>query len=189
MHVGYRYYDPATGRFLQRDPIGIAGGVNVYLYASNGPTIRVDANGLQSADDVLSCQDQCHRWVRTGGAATCTLHAGLQDCYNSCFKGHWPPGSVRPMPPNFTPWPGVCPPVGTGVPTPGTGKPGTPVAPPTNLPVNPPSSGCGGGGGSGGGGAAAMGFLLPLAFLVSLRFARSRSRWRRVDFTKRMDAR
>jgi RHS repeat-associated protein len=38
LHVGHRYYDPSTGRFLQRDPIGIAGGRNVYAYARNDPT-------------------------------------------------------------------------------------------------------------------------------------------------------
>ena len=29
-----RYYDPATGRFTQEDPIGLAGGVNVYGFAA-----------------------------------------------------------------------------------------------------------------------------------------------------------
>jgi RHS repeat-associated protein len=38
LHVGHRYYDPSSGRFLQRDPIGIAGGRNVYAYARNDPT-------------------------------------------------------------------------------------------------------------------------------------------------------
>jgi RHS repeat-associated protein len=46
LHVGHRYYDPATGRFLQRDPIGIGGGANVYLYASGSPTRGVDPEGL-----------------------------------------------------------------------------------------------------------------------------------------------
>ena len=32
LHVGERYYDPASGRFMQRDPIGIRGGPNVYGY-------------------------------------------------------------------------------------------------------------------------------------------------------------
>jgi len=45
LHVGARYYDPATGRFLQRDPIGIAGGLNVYEYALGIPTIGVDPDG------------------------------------------------------------------------------------------------------------------------------------------------
>jgi len=45
-HVGNRYYDPTTGRFLQRDPMGIRGGSNVYLYASALPTGSIDPDGL-----------------------------------------------------------------------------------------------------------------------------------------------
>jgi RHS repeat-associated protein len=45
LHVGHRYYDPSIGRFLQRDPIGIAGGMNAYEYVSSGPTTRVDPTG------------------------------------------------------------------------------------------------------------------------------------------------
>jgi RHS repeat-associated protein len=47
-HVGNRYYDPASGRFLQRDPIGIAGGTAVYVYALNSPASAIDPNGLTS---------------------------------------------------------------------------------------------------------------------------------------------
>lgn len=32
-----RWYDPQTGRFLTQDPIGLAGGVNLYAYAGNNP--------------------------------------------------------------------------------------------------------------------------------------------------------
>ena len=46
LHVGYRYYDPSTGRFVQRDPIGIAGGLNVYEYVDSTPTDVVDPLGL-----------------------------------------------------------------------------------------------------------------------------------------------
>lgn len=31
----FRYYDPDTGRFLCQDPIGLAGGLNLYIYAPN----------------------------------------------------------------------------------------------------------------------------------------------------------
>ncbi|RIK62178.1 MAG: hypothetical protein DCC65_17945 [Planctomycetota bacterium] len=46
IHVGHRWYDPATGRFLQRDPIGIRGGINLYAYAGAHPSSAVDPSGL-----------------------------------------------------------------------------------------------------------------------------------------------
>jgi RHS repeat-associated protein len=45
----YRDYDPTLGRYLQADPIGLAGGDNVYGYAGGNPVNRVDPRGLQAA--------------------------------------------------------------------------------------------------------------------------------------------
>jgi len=41
----YRYYDPSSGRFVSKDPIGLAGDINVYRYAPN-PVGWVDPLGL-----------------------------------------------------------------------------------------------------------------------------------------------
>jgi RHS repeat-associated protein len=46
LHVGARYYDPSTGRFLQRDPIGLNAGPNVYAYAFSAPLRFIDPDGL-----------------------------------------------------------------------------------------------------------------------------------------------
>lgn len=42
----HRYYDPAAGRFVTRDPIGYAGGVNLYGYTGNNPGNETDPSGL-----------------------------------------------------------------------------------------------------------------------------------------------
>ena len=41
-----RYYDPVTGRFTQPDPIGLAGGLNLYGYAGGDPINSSDPFGL-----------------------------------------------------------------------------------------------------------------------------------------------
>jgi len=53
-----RYYDPASGRFTQQDPIGLAGGANLYGFA-NGDLINFgDAFGL-CADSLRSDVKAC----------------------------------------------------------------------------------------------------------------------------------
>jgi RHS repeat-associated protein len=42
----YRAYDPETRRWLSRDPIEEAGGVNLYGYVGGNPVNRIDPDGL-----------------------------------------------------------------------------------------------------------------------------------------------
>jgi RHS repeat-associated protein len=49
LHVGTRYYHAATGRFLNRDHIGILGDSNTYSYVNHISTIAVDPEGLQGS--------------------------------------------------------------------------------------------------------------------------------------------
>ena len=43
----HRYYDPETGRYLRADPIGLAGGINPYVYAGGNPANFIDLDGLK----------------------------------------------------------------------------------------------------------------------------------------------
>ena len=42
----HRYYDSMTGRYITPDPIGLLGGINIYLYALNDPVNYLDSLGL-----------------------------------------------------------------------------------------------------------------------------------------------
>ena len=43
---GYRFYDPVTGRWPSRDPLGERGGVNLYGFVKNRPIEAIDLLGL-----------------------------------------------------------------------------------------------------------------------------------------------
>jgi len=47
-YYGFRYYSPDTGRWVNRDPIGEQGGVNLYAIVANNPVNLWDPFGLES---------------------------------------------------------------------------------------------------------------------------------------------
>jgi RHS repeat-associated protein len=58
LHYNYfRDFDPAVGRYIESDPIGLNGGRNTYVYVLGNPVSNYDALGLKT------CQG---RWIKFG---------------------------------------------------------------------------------------------------------------------------
>lgn len=60
----FRHYDPALCRYLESDPLGIAGGRNLYAYTRN-PLRDVDVRGLAPNKNCKDCESKPH--VQTPG--------------------------------------------------------------------------------------------------------------------------
>lgn len=73
----HRYYDPGVGRYLSPDPIGLAGGINLYQYAPN-PLSWIDPLGLTG-------------WQIDGDRTTAILQGGpfKEKYYKDGKKGLW----------------------------------------------------------------------------------------------------
>lgn len=61
-YYGFRYYDPVTGRWPSRDPIGEWGGLNLYAMAGNSPVNWIDVLGL-----ILCCIDGAEEEIDCAG--------------------------------------------------------------------------------------------------------------------------
>lgn len=53
IYLRARYYDPQLGRFISEDPLGLAAGLNRYLYAGNNPVNYSDPSGLIKTSDII----------------------------------------------------------------------------------------------------------------------------------------
>jgi uncharacterized protein RhaS with RHS repeats len=83
LHVGHRYYDPSTGRFMQRDPIGIFGGLGLYLYSENSPAAATDPTGTlyvptyKDIKDILTIGKKAAELVATKDSKHPSSKAGV----------------------------------------------------------------------------------------------------------------
>jgi RHS repeat-associated protein len=76
-----RYYDPGTGRFTQEDPIGLAGGSNLYGFAAGDAVNFTDPFGLCWPQDDEQCSplQRLANWAAAHGhTKTLNVAAALQ---------------------------------------------------------------------------------------------------------------
>jgi RHS repeat-associated protein len=97
-YFGYRFYDPATQRWLNRDPIGEDGGVNLYGYVGNNPVNFYDPYGFAIGDwwdartwfnsgFTESWSDSANSIGEALGDALAGNWGGVEDAYDSGVLG------------------------------------------------------------------------------------------------------
>lgn len=73
----YDPHDPKTGRYITADPIGLAGGINLFSYVRENPVNWIDPMGLYTNHDELSTkafrQEKCRRMQTTATQSAFTL--------------------------------------------------------------------------------------------------------------------
>jgi RHS repeat-associated protein len=92
-HYNYfRDYDPAIGRYLESDPIGLVGGPNGYVYVASSPLRKADKQGLIGYDPPEPASEDAG-WPVCNGRGGVTIQYPLMDekqkrCYGDCIREH-----------------------------------------------------------------------------------------------------
>jgi RHS repeat-associated protein len=77
-----RSYNPATGRFLQQDPLGLAAGdVNIYRYVGNNPVTLSDPSGLKPVVTETEVNDSAPPSASSG-----PKNSSPDDCCRCCCE-------------------------------------------------------------------------------------------------------
>ena len=87
----YRDYDPATGRYVESDPLGIKAGVNTYAYVKGDPVTSSDPLGLlirgpgwdgkegdKEWHDIQNAEARIRAELKKG--CSCTRNGGMGSC-------------------------------------------------------------------------------------------------------------
>jgi RHS repeat-associated protein len=85
---GLRDYDPAIGKFVESDPVGIVSGINTFSYASSNSLSVFDPSGLSSA--IYNPSAGVVTVVNGAGVSVGTFPAANNA--QSSSNGPWPPG-------------------------------------------------------------------------------------------------
>lgn len=91
VYYNYRYYNPADGRWINRDPIAEDGGWNLYVFLSNSPFLKYDSLGMWSkveGKEDTWCAEKNDKTLSS--LATQKYHAHEKDA--ACI---WPVGNTQ----------------------------------------------------------------------------------------------
>jgi RHS repeat-associated protein len=115
-HYRNRYYAAEMGRFVNRDPIGYRGGIDLYRYVHDNPLIYTDPSGMDATDPLAPTQshgkgaewerywewwkkqhpnltDEQLEWAKEqltrGCVGVTVIHLGHQPQLNNCYSSKW----------------------------------------------------------------------------------------------------
>jgi len=92
-----RYFHAALGRFISKDPISYAGGMNLYRYATDNPLTHTDPTGLSCWTDCMTKMHKLYydRTVKCLEVCGVGAAVGLEACLIKCiFSGPGYPACV-----------------------------------------------------------------------------------------------